>query len=91
MRNADDASQLTQRDMSRYFCVAPARPVLCSPSIAHTNTRAYAFAIHGTRMDGEREREREADFVESFNLYIVERPDDSSSRSRFSVRGKISR
>ena len=97
MRNADDASQLTQRDLSRYFCVAPARPVLCSPSIAHTNTRAYAFAIHGTRMDGERERERErkrekeADFVESFNLYIVERPDDSSSRSRFSVRGKISR
>lgn len=57
MRNADDASQLTQRDLSRYFCVAPARPVLCSEHRAHKHARAraYAFAIHGTRMDGERE------------------------------------
>lgn len=92
MRNADDASQLTQRDLSRYFCVAPARPVLCSEHRAHKHARAraYAFAIHGTRMDGERGRPTSS----SFNLYIQQRgltipPHVPVSRSAATFRGEI--
>lgn len=61
--NADDASQLTQRDLSRYFCVAPARPVLCSEHRAHKHARARVHTRRNTR-NADGWREREADFVE---------------------------
>lgn len=92
MRNADDASQLTQRDLSRYFCVAPARPVLCSEHRAHKHARACIRVRNTRNADGWRERGRPTS--SSFNLYIQQRgltipPYVPVSRSAATFRGEI--
>lgn len=55
-----DASQLTQRDLSRYFYVAPGRPALCSDHRARENARthAYTYTYMHTYMIEKREKER---------------------------------